>query len=120
MTLEQIGAEMVELVPELSGHATRGKVIDKRVYSPWLDHVLANYLHQLDADTIIVSGGETEVCVLATVLGAVDRGYRTIVAADALCSSTDETHDAVMKLYQNRYGQQIESASSEEILRGWS
>src|SRR4051794_24415333 len=41
MTLEQIDAEMIELVPELSRHAKIGKVIDKRVYSPWLDPALA-------------------------------------------------------------------------------
>ena len=38
----------------------------------------------------IVSGSETDVCVLATVLDAVDMGYRVIIARDAVCSSSDE------------------------------
>ena len=32
----------------------------------------------------IVSGSETDVCVLATVLDAVDMGYRVIIARDAV------------------------------------
>jgi hypothetical protein len=35
-----------------------------------------------------VGGVGTDVCVLAAVLGAVDRGYRVVVPTDALCSSS--------------------------------
>ncbi len=54
------------------------------------------------------------VCVLAGVLGAVDRGYRVVVPTDALCSSSDRTHDALLTLYRERYGQQVETVPSEE------
>jgi nicotinamidase-related amidase len=56
--------------------------------------------------------------VLAAVLDAVDLGYRVVLATDALCSSTDATHDALLALYRNRF-QQIETASSEAILACW-
>jgi nicotinamidase-related amidase len=62
---------------------------------------------------------ETDVCVLATVLGAIDRGYRTIIALDAICGSADETHDAAMTLYRSRFSEQVETATTEEILEGW-
>jgi nicotinamidase-related amidase len=52
------------------------------------------HLRGLKADTLIVSGGETDICLLATVRGAVDRGYRVALATDALCSSSNETHEA--------------------------
>ncbi len=45
----------------------------------------------------MVSGSETDVCVLATVLDAVDLGYRVIVVRDAVCSSSDEGHDMLMR-----------------------
>ena len=45
----------------------------------------------------------TDGCVLATVLDAVDLGFRVIVAEDALCSSFDQGHDALMTLYRNRF-----------------
>jgi nicotinamidase-related amidase len=50
-------------------------------------------------DTLVVTGGETDICVLATVLGAVDRGFRMVLVSDAICSSADQTHDALMELY---------------------
>lgn len=57
--------------------------------------------------------------MLGTVLGAVDRGYRVVLASDALCSSSDATHDALIAVYHQRYGQQVEVATTEEILRNW-
>jgi nicotinamidase-related amidase len=69
---------------------------------------IARYMHQqlrgASIDTIIITGGETDVCVLATMIGAVDWGFRVILVTDALCSSADETHNAMMNVYTNRFG----------------
>ena len=46
-------------------------------------------------DTLIVTGGETDVCVLGAVLGAVDRGYRIVWSPTRSAASSDETHDAL-------------------------
>jgi nicotinamidase-related amidase len=119
MTISRLGREMVELAPELKRFVPPARVIDKKVYSPWLEGNLDKVLRDTAVDTLVVSGGETDVCVLATVLGAVDRGYRVVVATDALCSSTDETHDAMMTLYHNRYGQQVETVTTDTILDSW-
>jgi nicotinamidase-related amidase len=119
MTISRLGRDMVELVPELKRFLPPAHVIDKKVYSPWLEGKLDDVLRGTPIDTLVVSGGETDVCVLATVLGAVDRGYRVVVATDALCSSTDETHDAMMTLYHNRYGQQVETVTTDTILENW-
>jgi len=59
------------------------------------------------------------VCVLATVLDAVDLGFRTIVVEDALCSSFDEGHDALMTLYRNRFSEQIELMSQAQVSELW-
>jgi nicotinamidase-related amidase len=40
---------------------------------------------------MVITGTETDVCVLATVLGAIDFGYWVVLAIDALCSSSDAT-----------------------------
>jgi len=119
VTLEEIGGDAVRLVPELEKFTPPAAVLDKRVYSPWTEGALDAHLQQIDIDTLIISGGETDICVLATALGAIDRGYRVILARDALCSSSDDTHDALMELYLKRFSLQLEAATVEEILRGW-
>lgn len=116
MTIQNIGPEMVELLPDLARFAPPARVLDKRVYSPWLDGRLHGHLHRGGVDTLIVSGAETDVCVLSTVLGAIDLGYRVVLATDALCSSSDETHDALMTVYANRYSQQVETVTTDLVL----
>jgi hypothetical protein len=54
-------------------------------------------------------GGETDVCVIATVLGAGDLGYRVLVVRGALCSVSDVTHDAALRIYDERFNQQVET-----------
>jgi nicotinamidase-related amidase len=116
MTIEQGGTDQVELLPELREYAPPALVLDKPVYSPWLGTDLRSHLQARSVDTLIVTGGETDMCVLATVLGAVDWGYRTILVQDAVCSASDEAHDAMLALFSKRYRQHVETATTDEIL----
>ncbi|WP_369539501.1 cysteine hydrolase family protein [Bradyrhizobium japonicum] len=119
MTIDNLGPEMVDLVPELARFVPPARTFDKFVYSPWIGSALHAQLGEADVKTVIVTGGETDVCVLATVLGAVDWGFRVILVADALCSSADETHDSMMNIYMNRFGQQVECVATETLLNNW-
>lgn len=119
LTRERIDPQLLELVPSLAALAPPATVLDKPAYSPFHQTPLAEQLQRGGVDTLIVSGSETDVCVLAAVLDAVDLGLRVIVARDALCSSTDQTHDALMTLYHIRYGQQVEVADTAEIIGNW-
>lgn len=120
MTLSELGADMIDLAPELQTFLPPARVFDKRVYSPWLGSSLDADLKADGVDTLVVTGSETDVCVLTTVLGAVDLGYRIVVATDALCSSSDDDHDSLIALYHRRYGQQIETATVDDILSAWN
>jgi nicotinamidase-related amidase len=119
LTLKRVDPSRVELVASLARFVPPAKVVDKRVYSPWTEGHLDSMLAAGAFDTIVVTGGETDVCVLATVLGAIDRGFRVVVATDAICGSADETHDAAMVLYASRFAEQVEIAATEEILANW-
>lgn len=66
--------------------------------------------------TLVVTGGETEVCVLAAVLGAIDLGYHVVLPSDAIDSGADETHDAALKLLGNRFSVQLEFSTTERFL----
>lgn len=116
MTLDRLDPQMLDIVPDLRRFTPPARVIDKHVYSPWQDGVLHDALKLAGIDTVIISGAETEVCVLAAVIGAIDLGYRVIIATDAICSSANETHDAALELYENRFGMQVEVATVAQLL----
>ena len=120
MTLDQLGEDRVELVPELQAFVPPARILDKPVYSPWTGTELAASLLRANVDTLVVTGAETDMCVLATVLGAVDLGFRVVMVSDALCSSSDESHDHLIALYHDRFGQQIETSECDEVLDAWS
>jgi nicotinamidase-related amidase len=87
--------------------------------SPWTEGYVDRLLAGGEVDTPVITGEETDVCALATVIGAVDRGYRAVIAADAVCGSADETHDAAMTLHEYRFSEQVDVATTEEILASW-
>ena len=119
MLRDRLPPEWLELAPPLARHVPPARLFDKQLYSPWPDGRLDGFLRRAGISTLIVTGGETEVCVLATVLGAIDRGYRVILVSDAVCSSADPSHDAAMQIYESRFGQQVETAPLAELLDQW-
>jgi nicotinamidase-related amidase len=120
MTGEHLPSEMMDLVPALKRHVPPALLFDKRSYSPWIDGLLNAHLSAGRVRTLVVTGGETDVCVLATVLGAIDLGYSVIVLDDAVCSGADETHDASLKLLGDRFSVQLRLMKAESFLSALS
>jgi nicotinamidase-related amidase len=118
-TRERLDPRMLDLMPQLSRLVPPAAVIDKTRYSAFAQPHLLAHLRERGADALIVTGSETDVCVLATVLGAVDHGYRVVLVRDAICSSSDAGHDALLEVYERRYSVQIETADAEAILAVW-
>jgi nicotinamidase-related amidase len=119
MTIDQLGPDMVDLVPDLAAFVPPARLLDKYVYSPWTGSDLHMQLCDAGVDTVVVTGGETDVCVLSTMLGAIDWGFRAVLVTDALCGSADETHDAIMNIYHNRFGEQVETVTTQTLLDFW-
>ena len=44
---------------------------------------------------------------------------RVIVVRDAVCSSSDEGHDMLMRLHHTLYTEQIETPDAATILKRW-
>lgn len=116
VTLDRIDPALVDLLPELAGFSPPARVIDKVLYSPWSVPDFDAMLRRDGVNTLLISGGETDICVLAAVLGAIDRGYRTILVSDAVCSSDDIGHDNTRELFRRRFERQCEVAGTEEVL----
>jgi nicotinamidase-related amidase len=120
VTRERLDPRVLELAAPLARHVPPASIIDRQTYCAFGNGRLQHFLDWHHVDTLIISGAETDVCVLASVLAAVDFGYRVILAQDALCSSSDESHDAMLDLYSKRFDVQIEVAATETILDCWN
>ncbi|MGV1754708.1 cysteine hydrolase family protein [Agrobacterium sp. CG674] len=116
MTLARLGPDMVDLVPSLKALVPPARIFDKLTYSPWTTGELHRVLGAEGVETLVISGGETDVCVLAAALGAIDLGYRVILLKDAVCSGADDTHDASLELLGDRFSVQLEISSTAEFL----
>lgn len=119
-TRDNLDPSQLDLVPELACYAPPATIIDKPAYSAFYRSSLADFLAERRVGTIIVSGAETDVCVLSTVLDAVNIGYRVVILQDGLCSSSDKGHDALMTMYRLRYSEQIDLVTAAMLPEIWT
>jgi nicotinamidase-related amidase len=120
LTGREIAPEALELMAPLKLFVPPARVLDKTRYSAFSNSALQAWLDEMGAEALIISGAESDVCVLATVLSAVDIGYQVIVATDAICSSADPGHEAALQLYAQRFSQQVQTMQTAEIRDAWT
>lgn len=109
----------LELVEPLRSIASPGAVIDKPTHSAFEAPELEEKLRALGATNLVLTGVETDVCVLTTALSGIDRGYRVIVISDAVTSSSPEGHAATLGALLQRYSQQAEVMDTATLLAEW-
>ncbi|OLP58325.1 cysteine hydrolase [Xaviernesmea oryzae] len=116
MTRAELPRDMLDLIPALRRFVPPARLFDKPVYSPWIDGRLHATLQAERVSRLVITGGETDVCVMAAVLGAIDLGYRITLIKDALCSGADTTHDDSLELFGSRFSVQVEILTAEAFL----
>ena len=119
MTGDRLDAGLLDVVPSLARYAPPARIVDKQVYSPWFRATLIEALREANAETIIVTGGETDICVAATIMGAIDHGLRVVLPVDAVFGSANETHDAMLKIFESRFALQLITCTTQELLDEW-
>jgi hypothetical protein len=75
-TRERLDLRLLEVMPPLAALARPRPLSTKPLFRLRLPRLM-EHLRQRETDALIVSGSETDVCVLATVLDAVDIGHRS-------------------------------------------
>lgn len=120
MTRAAIDPRLLELVEPLGRLVPPARTIDKPGNSVFSQAGFAAALKRRGITTLVVTGGETDVCVLATVMQAIDLGFRIVLPTDALCSTSDGAHDALVDLFRARFSTQVEATTTEDLLRHWS
>lgn len=116
MTGERLPPDMLDLMAPLAQVATDATLLRKTTYSVFGMPDLPARLVELGADTLVFSGLETDVCVLASIFDAVDLGFRVIAPVDAMASSSQAGHDAVIRHVLPRLPEQIELVSTASVL----
>lgn len=120
MTLGALDPALLELVEPLARLVPPARVVDKPANSAFSRPGFASALRRRGISTLVVTGGETDVCVLATVMQAIDLGFRVVLPTDALCSTSDGAHDKIVDLFGARFSTQVEATTTEDLLRRWS
>lgn len=113
------GSGLLDLVAPLAALADAGSTVEKYTYSVFGAPGFTERLRAEDIDTLVFSGVETDVCVYASVLDAIDHGFRVVIASDAVGSGDLVAHEATMNNLAPRLSEQLELATTQAILDAW-
>ena len=84
------GTAEAEIIPEFSQYP--GELIPKRYFSAFHETTLEKKLKEIKAETVIVCGVCTDICVLHTVADARKRGFQVEVSVDSVASFDVRAH----------------------------
>lgn len=99
------GTEEAELIPELSQYP--GEIIPKRTFSSFYNTPLDKRLEAIGAETIVVCGVTTHICVLQTVIEARNRNYKVEVPVDCVASFDRKAHLFALNYMENVLGAKL-------------
>ena len=81
-----------------------GEILEKQYASAFFGTDLNERLQQQDVDTVIVTGCTTSGCVRATVIDAMQHGYRPIVPVEAVADRNTNAHRQNLTDIALKYG----------------
>jgi len=88
-------------------------VVRKHWYDAFAGTPLDGALRARGVRSLVVTGTMTDICVLATVIGAFNREYRVTVVEDAVATLWPEIQRATLDIIGRAYGRVV---SSKEVL----
>jgi nicotinamidase-related amidase len=104
------GAEVIEeLKPERGDFLVR-----KRRYSGFFQTDLGILLRELGADTLILTGVDTSICVSHTAADAFYRGYALVVPRDAVATFDPKENEQAVGYLKRVYGAEI--TTTDELI----
>jgi len=106
------GAQIVEAIAPKAGDYH----LKKRRYSAFHETGLDGLLRELKADTVIITGLVTDICVQHTAADAFFQGYRIVIPRDCVEARSDEEQEAGLRYMERNYG--AETTTSEKLIQG--
>lgn len=120
VTQAHLPPDGLDVLPELQRLAPDAAILDKTTHSAFESGDLADHVKASGATTLVLTGIETDVCVLGTALSAIDRGYHVIIVSDAVASSSPPAHQATLDHVLPRFDQQLEILDTATLLERWA
>lgn len=114
LTLEA-GTRWVEIDERIAPRPNE-PVLNKLFASAFYGTALASMLASHGCDSVIVTGASTSGCVRATVVDALQHGYRPVVPREAVGDRNPAAHDAALYDIDLKYGDVVPLAECLEAL----
>ena len=114
LTLEA-GTRWTEIDPRIAPRAGE-PVLNKLFASAFFGTPLSSLLTAAGCDSLIVTGASTSGCVRATVVDALQHGYRPIVPRDAVGDRNPAAHEASLYDIDAKYGDVVTAEDTVEHL----
>jgi nicotinamidase-related amidase len=112
------GTASARTVPALAPRPEEA-VIRKRWYDGFAGTDLDGTLRARGVTSLVVTGTMTDICVLATVVGAVNREYRVTVVADGVATLWPEIQRATLDIVGRAFGRVVQSEQVLQTLAEW-
>jgi maleamate amidohydrolase len=93
-------------------------VLVKLFASAFFGTPLAAMLAAHGVDTVVVTGASTSGCVRATVVDALQHGYRVVVPREGVADRATGPHEAALFDIDAKYGDVVGIDEAEALLRG--
>lgn len=111
------GSRWTDLDPRLDRRASE-PIIEKQYASAFFGTSLASTLTAMEIDTVIVAGCTTSGCVRATVVDALQNGFRPIIPPECVGDRSAEQHAANLIDMDGKYGDVVELANVISSIEG--
>jgi nicotinamidase-related amidase len=99
-----------ELVPRPEEH-----IVDKFGYGAFFHTNLEDILRAERADTVVIAGTVTQICVEETARESLRHGFKTIVLSDGVSSFDPELQRAMLKNFAMKFGIVMDSSRFLEM-----
>jgi len=112
------GDPSANTIEALAPHADE-LVVRKRWYDGFAGTELDGALRARGVTSLVITGTMTDICVLATVVGAFNREYRISVVADGVATLWPEIQRATLDIVGRAFGRVVQSEEVLDTIARW-
>ena len=117
VTRENIGNPPLDIIDKLQKHVSKNSVVNRtKSSSVFAGKSFQTKIKRKATKFLIFAGIETDYCVLASVLDAMNRGYYVIVVSDACGSTARGGHKNALDIFE-RFPEQLWLTSTSNIIK---